>query len=264
MVKVCGGAATTRSPRPRMEMLATQCPRLRRLSGRAAALSLGSPCSVGSRLTFPGSGIPRGDGLLAWGAPAPHPPWPRNPRCGLRPQGGGVGSPNRLRSRPPAPPAPPTPLKPLPQARHALQAVPPSRPTTPTTPTSPTSPTTLQAHHPPGPPPSRPSHPPGPPHRQAHHPPGRPPPNTQAPQATSDPEAPTSRGCLGGPVELSGAVAVIVGRFGAAGRAWSVSVGSWGRNTTRRALDDARGPVSLNQSYLRGWCCGPCGLPPGP
>ena len=39
MVTVCGGAATTRSPRPRLEMLATQCPRLRRLSGRAAALS---------------------------------------------------------------------------------------------------------------------------------------------------------------------------------------------------------------------------------
>ena len=38
----------TRCPRPLVDLLATQCPRLRRLSGGAAALKLvlGSPCSL--------------------------------------------------------------------------------------------------------------------------------------------------------------------------------------------------------------------------
>ena len=61
MVTLCGGAATTRSPRPRMEMLATQCPRLRRLSGRAAALNVGIPVVGGLLAHLPGlSGIVRG------------------------------------------------------------------------------------------------------------------------------------------------------------------------------------------------------------
>ena len=59
-----------------MELLATQCPRLRRLSGRAAALDF--PCLV-AEATFPGCVIPRGDSLLAWRAPAPHSPWPPYP-----------------------------------------------------------------------------------------------------------------------------------------------------------------------------------------
>jgi hypothetical protein len=81
MVTLCGGAATTRSPRPRLEMLATQCPRLRRLSGRAAALSFhvwwASP-------TFPDLGIPRGDD-------PPYPPQRASPARR------GVGSLNPLR-----------------------------------------------------------------------------------------------------------------------------------------------------------------------
>jgi hypothetical protein len=76
MVTVCGGAATTRSPRPRMEMLVPQCPRLRRLSGRAAALTL--PCSLGlAQLPRPCSSP--GDSSPAWRAPAPC-PWPRTPQ----------------------------------------------------------------------------------------------------------------------------------------------------------------------------------------
>ena len=111
MVTVCGGAATTRSPRPRMEMLAPQCPRLRRLSGRAAALDL--PCSrtVGP---LPGFRIVRGDSSPAWRAPAPHPPWAPYPRCGLSPARRGHGF-----SRIPASLAPPAPLtSPAPLASH--------------------------------------------------------------------------------------------------------------------------------------------------
>src|SRR5277367_2159981 len=74
MVTLCGGAATTRSPRPRMEMLATQCPRLRRLSGRAAAFSFGIRMVGGLRPPSPGLHPPGDD--------------PRTTRCGLRPQGG--------------------------------------------------------------------------------------------------------------------------------------------------------------------------------
>ena len=90
MVTLCGGAATTRSPRPRLEMLATQCPRLRRLSGRAAALNFRVRRAFGppSRAL----GIPQQDSPRAWGAPAPHAPWPpyppqagsaRKPGCGI-------------------------------------------------------------------------------------------------------------------------------------------------------------------------------------
>jgi hypothetical protein len=54
---------------------------------------------------------------------------------------------------------------------------------------------------------------------------------------------------------LSGAIDVIVGRWGRLSGVVVVIVGRWGRDTTERALDDAVGPVSLDQSCPWDACC---------
>ena len=120
MVTVCGGAATTRSPRPRLEMLATQCPRLRRLSGRAAAYKL--PFSLGPRPDFPRPSYPRGDAPPAWGC---RPPIRLAPTAGsARKPWRGFSYPRRLQGRR----ASLTPLPPLRRTLTPLLSRPPRHP----------------------------------------------------------------------------------------------------------------------------------------
>jgi hypothetical protein len=133
MVTVCGGAATTRSPRPRLEMLATQCPRLRRLSGRAAAFKL--PCSVGfAHLPVP---------MVSSGGRPPVPP-----ASGLSPANRGVGSLDLLRLRGRLRVSCSPPLLPLRAAQEApLMSLRPTQPTPPSTPRHPAPHTRVVLHH---------------------------------------------------------------------------------------------------------------------
>ncbi len=197
MVTLCGGAATTRSPRPRMEMLATQCPRLRRLSGRAAALSFGIPMVGGLRPPSPVFVSSGGTAPLHGGLPPPIPLAPVPPRGGLRPQGGAWGLSYTCVCCDSPPPG-------ASLARRTLHV-------------------------------------------------------SRTPHISRTPTSPGLRGC---PRSRSafGAIAFIVGRWGRVSGVLIVSVGRWGRYTTRSALNDARGPVCLNQSCPRGACCWSRGL----
>ena len=82
---------------------------------------------------------------------------------------------------------------------------------------------------------------------------------SRTPHISRTPTSPGLRGC---PRSRSafGAIAFIVGRWGRVSGVLIVSVGRWGRYTTRSALNDARGPVCLNQSCPRGACCWSRGL----
>src|SRR5258708_35195827 len=75
IVTVCGGAAPRGAP-VRLDLLATQCPRLRRLSGGAVALVLGFPCSTGFAV------FPIASSSFAVGG---RPPPPTAARCAREP-----------------------------------------------------------------------------------------------------------------------------------------------------------------------------------
>jgi hypothetical protein len=263
MVKVCGGAATTRSPRPRMEMLATQCPRLRRLSGRAAALSFGLTMFGGRLAHLPGPWYPRGDSPLGWRAPGPRSPPQQQ---AFAPQGG--SSLNRCApcaTHAPTPPRPRTSCaphnRPARFARNMRPTISPRPPRAPQPPNSPRNrPARLARNMRPtiSPRAPRAPQPPNAPHAldascATHAPPAparllRP----DAPDASFPrPDAPTPPGR---------AISVIVGRWGCRSGVLVVIVGRLGRYVTLRALNDAVGPVSLNQSCPRDTCCWARGL----
>jgi hypothetical protein len=205
MVTVCGGAATTRSPRPRMEMLAPQCPRLRRLSGRAAALDLS--CSLGLRPSPPGPCSPPGVRFSSMRAPAPIPPGPVPLMRAFA---------RKTCPVPPTSPVPPT-TSALPRLSH-----PGSRRTTLT--------------------------PLGPPCVVDH--------DWRGSVELARSEAIWHvRSLCRQTVRVSGAIVVTVGRLGRLSGVLVVSVGRWGRYATRRALNDAKGPVRLNQSFPTDTCC---------
>jgi hypothetical protein len=264
MVTVCGGAATTRSPRPRLEMLATQCPRLRRLSGRAAAFNVGIAVVGGLRPIFPGLGIPRGTALPHGGASAPIPLAPVPPAAGFRPQtvarvllishvsGDARASraahrffrSGRLRSTPHVPNAPHN----TPHPPHSKSHPPHNTPHRPHPRTPPSTPTNPTAH----------THEPHRPH------PRTPPPTPHVPlHQLRPPELLTSPGLLTPPgrervvraARISDDIDVIVGSWGCLLVVSTMIVGHWGLPATRSALNDAGGQLSPNQSCQRDTCC---------